>query len=553
MKSARRGARRVLARLLRVDRLPNRAADLVATWLRHSDTSLSRTPTSVLRRLASSTDPVPRAMVSGAPDADVTPANVLQAVDASDVIGLAALLFDRVAAEPGERSQVLHQVIVLDGASFPLRQHVALLCVRRHADEITGAHAKSLLARCLNLGSQPVDPYNPAPLMMAARTAAAALLTRSPELDDDVLARIQKPEIALVQAAALQGRFVRFGEGVAAALAAMRPNERRAIGFARDCNRQYSAVDPIDPRRGHAARARDRLLGLARRLAIALRAPLRAFAVLALVSAFTGVSIAIDAWILDLPDHVTVAAGEALTALGILVAVHVLSAELSADRLAGPIARATSFPITLQAGYLAGVALLVLSVVNPRHSDRATISAVTLGLIAALVVLVIAALVTLLGRTDPVRAVDAFARRQRAAVLASGRSLGRLQARALRQRDMLFGFAWARNSFTPPLGERRVAIRAQRSGYLLLHERRLSGIARRSEYQTEQLKVASVAVIGLPVSAGDEVFSLVPARDATPAPSDLARLRRLLHIREHRDIDRVAEYVGGCPVARRTS
>ncbi len=501
-------------------------------------------PTDLIQRLASSLDSAQRAIVTGSQTAGVTPGEVLSAVDVEPLIGPAALLFDKVAPGPGERSQVLYQAICLDSASYPLRRHTAMLCVRRHADEITAAHAKGILRHCLNLASQSVDPYAPAPLSMAARTAAAALISRNPALDSEVLAHVQKPEVALVQAAAVQGRRVRFGEGVAAALEAIRPNERRAVGFARDCDRQYSALDSIEPSAGRVEQLIAVVRGAIMRFAVATRAPLRALVVVALVAAWVGAALAVDAWVIDLPNEITVAAGEALTALGILVAVHVLSAELSADRLAGPIARATSFPMALQAGYLAGLALLALSVLHPRHSDLATYSAATLGVIASLVVLVIAALLTLLSRTDPVRAVEAFSKRQRGAVLASGRALGRLHRDTLQQRQLLFGFAWATNTFTPPRGERRAAILARRSGYLLLHKRRLRRIGRRQEYQEERLRIASVAVIGLPVSSGDEVFSLVPADDVTPSRADLRRVGRLLRVRRHREIDQIGEYMG---------
>jgi hypothetical protein len=497
-----------------------------------------------LRRLARSQDPAKRAILSGRVTAEIGPAAVLSAVDQDETIGAAALLFDDAPAGAGERSQALYRAIVLDSASFPLRQHTAMLCVRRHADEITTAHAKAILRRCLNLAAQPVDPYGPSTLAMAARTAAAALLARKPELDVEALRELDRPGVALVQAAALQGRRVRVADGLAAALEAMRPEPRRALGFARDCDRQYSALDSTEPTPGRV----ERLLAAGRRGAlrcvVTLRAPLRAVGVVALVATGLGVGLGVDAWIVNLPNDVTVSAGEALTALGLLVAVHVLSAELAADRLAGPIARATSFPLSLQAGYLAGLALLVRSLLVPRRSDLAGYSAATIGIVAALVLLVLAALVTLLSRTDPVRAVQSFGKRRRPGVLAAGRTLGHLQRSSVSQRELLSGFAWATSILSPPRGERRIPIVAQRSGYLLFSERRVRAAAKRPAFRDERVRLTTAAPIGQAISAGDEAFSLIPTEDFDLSRSELRKARRLLRVRAHRDIDEIGEYVG---------
>ena len=88
---------------------------------------------------------------------------------------------------------------MLDSASFPLRHHTALLCVRRHPDEITMAHARAIFRRCLSISSQPIDPYAPVPLAMAARSAGASLLlAHNPKLDQEILPQIRTGELALV-------------------------------------------------------------------------------------------------------------------------------------------------------------------------------------------------------------------------------------------------------------------------------------------------------------------------------------------------------------------
>jgi hypothetical protein len=537
-------ARRPIVWILGIHALPNALIEPLANVLKKADPSLSRIPGHLLQQLAASDQLARRAIATGRSHPELTPAVVLATVDTQALIGPVVLLFDRVHAAPGERSEALYQTIVLDSASFPLRQHTAFLCVRRHADEITNAHGRAIVRRCLTMVSQPIDPYSPVALTMAARSACAALVSRNPSLDSEVLERLQTGEVALVQAAALQARRVKYSEGIIAVLKALSPGEQRALGFTRDCDRQYSALDPAAPPLTRWERCGAWARTAAIRFVVPARLLIRALVVLALPAVGVCAAFAFDAWVLRLPDHVEIGSGEALAALGILVAVHVLSAELSADRLAGPIARASSFPVALQAGYLAGLMLLVRSVLHPRATDLHAYSEATLGLMTALVVLVIVALLTLLRRTDPVRAVEAFVRRQRTATLAAGRTLGRMQRNALRQRELLSGFAWASSTLTAPRGERREAVRARRSGYLLLRERRLRRIGLREEFRQERLRIAMVAVIGLPVGTGDEVFSLIPAQDATLTRRDVRRAQWLVRTRVHRDIDEVSEHVG---------
>jgi hypothetical protein len=350
------------------------------------------------------------------------------------------------------------------------------------------------------------------------------------------------PELALVQAASLQQRRAGYADGIAAAIEAIRPDERGALTFARDCDRQYSAADAV---LRQARRSKLPLLRSRRAIfgAVIGRRLLWFVAAVAFPACGAGIAAAVDA-LTGLPDSVTVGAGEALTALGILVAVHVLSAELAADRLAGPIAAVTSFPLPLAAGYLAGLALVTRSILTVDKQHTATASAVTIGLVAALILLVLAALVTLLHRTDPVRAVDAFARRRRAVTMRAGRELGELHKQALKARELVQGLPWMRQALDVPRGERRTPIRASRRGYLILRRRRLSRLARRDVWRTEQARAVLVASIGLTVGADEEVFSVIPAVDASLQEGEVRRLARVISVQRHRRVDAVAEATG---------
>jgi hypothetical protein len=255
-------------------------------------------------------------------------------------------------------------------------------------------------------------------------------------------------------------------------------------------------------------------------------------------------ALGVDPALADLPDDVTVSGSGALTALGILIAVHVLSAELAANRLAGPIARVTSFPVPLQAGYVAGLALLLRSLLTPPSSELATYSAAVLGLVAALIGLVLISLLTLLRRTDPAQAVSAFTRRRQGPVLRAGWRLGRLQRRALRGRELLAGYPFFKTRLSIPLGEQRAPVSARRSGYLYMNLGRLRHLARTEFWKGERARLILVKPLGLEISRGEEAVSIVPALDTQISSRDLRRVQRLIRVRRGNSIDAVSEYVG---------
>jgi hypothetical protein len=383
---------------------------------------------------------------------------------------------------------------------------------------------------------------------MTARTAAAALLADDSSLDAEILERLRSSpgarELALIQASALQARRRGLGSGIAAALEALQPDERQALGFARDCDRNYSALESAAPPPNQFELTASRVRQPAIRLGRAVLGLGRVIAVFALPAAGVVVALAIDAWVLDLPGNVQISGAGALTALGILIAVHVLSAELAANRLAGPIARVTSFPLPLKAGYVAGLALLIRSLLSPSASELATYSAAAVGLVGVMVVLVLWSFLTLLRRTDPVRAVEAFASRRGNAVLRAGRVLGRLQRHALAGRELAAGYPFIKSVLSAPLGEQRVAVEVPRSGYLLLNLRCLRRLAKRDLWEKEQVRLVLVEPLGIEISRGDEAISVVPSGETSVQRSELRRVRRLIRIRSSTTIDEVGEYVG---------
>jgi hypothetical protein len=506
-------------------------------------------PTSALRILVRDDDRRLRACVGAGRGSLMSPREVLSlATDRSDLLGPLAILFGIVPAEPGERGAALVEAIVLDMAIARPRLHAALVAVRRVADELTVEQARSIFARCLNLVSQPVNPYAPEDLSMAARMAASALLLADNALDELILERIRTGpmarEFALVYASGLQGRRAGIGDGLAAGLEALSPHRDAAMTFARDSDRRFSALDPALVASGLLAR----LAGVRRPMwtwvEFLSRALAAAVAVIAPLGIGIAVSLLVNGWVTRLPSGTRVAPQAALTGFGILVAIHVLSSQLSAERLPGLVARKTSFPLALAAGYVGTLALALIALLRPSAHTARTLSHIDIGIVAALVIVVLAALATLISRLDPVRAVGSFERRERVAMRRSGRRLGKLQRAALSGRDLVSGMAWAHMSLSEPRAERHVTIRAPRDGYLKLRSRIIRKLSRRGSWADERVRLHIVTPLGTRVVEQVELLSVVPAEDQALERRDLDLARKAVKIGRERGIDRTAEVAG---------
>lgn len=515
-------------------------------WCRPSDRKL---PTPILRALAIDDDKQLRACVGAGPGVAFSPTQILELANArQDLLGPLAVIFGTVPAQPGDRGAALVEAIVLDMAGGRSRLHAALLASRRVADQLTADQARSIFGRCLNLISQRIDPYAPEDLSMAARTAASALLVADSALDELILERIRQgqmvQELSLVYAAGLQGRRAGFGNGLAAGLEALSSGVESAVTFARDSDRRFSALDEPLAKAGFLA-----TVSRIRRTAWIWTEPLwrllaTAVAVVAPLAFGVAAALVFSRLITKLPSGTRVAPQAALAGFGILVAIHVLSSQLSAERLPGLIARKTSFPLGLATGYLGTLTLAVIALVRPSAQTARTLSHVEIGIIAALVVVVLGALATLISRLDPVRAVRSFERRERLSMRRSGRRLGKLQRSALSGRDLISSMAWARVALTEPRSERHVTMRAPRDGYLRLRARVVRRLARKESWSDERVRLYLVTPLGTRVVEQVEVLSVVPAEDQILDRNDLTRARRVVKVTTQRSIDRSSEVVG---------
>jgi hypothetical protein len=469
---------------------------------------------------------------------------VLQAVDRPALVALGALALDRLKRPPGEISTALYEAIVLDTAASGDRTRAALMAVRRHPELLDDTQAASIARRMLHLAEQPVDPYEPHPVRTSAAVSAAALIAARHELDVAVANKLATtPTLRLVAAGAVQGRRDRPERLLAALLIAWNPSTSQANRFARSCDRNFSALDPVVARR-----RRDEWFGAlriaAQRAVASTRWVVAPIVVIVACGAAASVGLVIDTLALDLPSTLRLTGGAGLGIIAVLVAVHLVAAELSAERLAGVIARTASVPLALICCYALAGAPLILGQLSPNIVDRATSSAITYGFLAAFTVAMGAALVQLLARTDPAAAAAAFARRRRRHIARAGRDLGKLHLEALLGRRLLKTLPWLRSSFTPPLGERRVRIPARRDGYLTARRRRIRRMDETGWWRSSAGRLWLAIPLGARVGRGTEIISVVGGGDETPPSKAIRQAQRMIRISSLRAADDAAEAAG---------
>ncbi len=492
-----------------------------------------------MRQMLVSGGAVGRALLLRWTPAPLRPQDVLQAVDSPALIGPAAILLTELDLAPGELSSAVGQAITLELAGDASRTQAALTAVRRAPTRMLQPQRNAIFARAWMLARQPIDPYQPNALHHAARSAAAALLAEHPQLRLTALPDLASPaygrQLQLVYAAALQATCSDIGDVFSETLATLNPTQAQALMFARDCDRDFSAADPLESpdttNRWSTARWLLRLPGLP-----AVRGVLALLIAPALGAAC---ALAVTAlW--RTPHHLPLDTGLIVAVAGILVAIHVFAAELAAERLPGLVARATSMPLPLWAGYGSIAALYILAVWHPRGHEAQTRDRLAAGVIVSLVVSLIVALRQLLSRTDSAVAARLFAGVETRRATRSGAQVGRMHASVVQARAMLSSMAWVRPTSSAPLSMRSLPVTVHDDGYLILRTRTLTKLDRDAWWHTG----ARVWLFGTPgalVHPADAVASLVAPPDETIAANTRKEVGRLFDVRRQRDSERTAE------------
>jgi hypothetical protein len=462
---------------------------------------------------------------------------LIELVDDEDLIPFARRALGEVDQDPAALSLALYRTIVLDRLSAGQSAlRACLLTVADVAPRLARSHQSSLLGRCIDLLARPFDPYQPPVLDLPAREAASALLVADSSLDEQVLAAIRghspgTQALLDIMGATVRARDTDRSGSVAAVLEAWRPGAEEAFSFCGLADTGFSATEAVIARgpERRAPRASAFAIWAARHLAPAAIGPALCGALLIARSS------------IDVPDGPPVAPGVALGALALLLATHVVSAQLSAERLPGSLARFSSQPPSVVAGYSAGFTMVAASLISLSAKQNHLWRQVATAELALFALFLGATLVTLVRRTDTTAAAVGFARDQGSRFAASGRRMGKIQAASLEASEELKALPWARVGGSEPLNERRETIRARSNGFSSIDTGRLAALTNREPWRARELTLHVGGGLGTLVHRDSELASIIPSRQARLPRAELRAARAAFRVHSESRVEECAE------------
>lgn len=504
-------------------------------------TSLRQRPASALVRLFGDTRAA--SIMLGRPLQGVEAETLIRVVESRDLVGPCARVLVLHQPTDSSLSLTLHDLVVFSAAEIgPWALQTCLLAASRSPASMSSAHATGILRRCMIQAAQPIDPYKPPGIPHLARRCAAAILEVHPELDPVVEGKVQRGERGVgpnleIFAAAIRGRTEGQGEAVGRILSVWSPSEVDALTFAASCDSRSEVIEvDLDRRPPRLRVIHNRASVLSAASTVCVPGVVIAIAVFGSWGRFS----------LDAVPRVDV--GAVFGLVGILVAVHVLSAELAASRLPGIVARYTAFPRSLLWAYLSVGSLLVCAIARDESTGsarRAAIAASGAGLLL-LLASTLALMIGIVRRTDPANAAASLAARRENAYYRSGQRLGRAQQRSVDDRALVSTLPAVRVSTTLARTEQRAIVRSPKHGIYQLNERRMRRLAASAE--TEGFAIRLVGTFGTIVDTGDELAAVVPSRSSFLRRSQLQAAKRAIRVvrpgRTEEVAEAVAELVG---------
>lgn len=435
----------------------------------------------------------------------------------------------------------LLQSTLLQGDITAVDDRMLTLCLRlcgKAAASLPDEAAGNFLTVALQVAGRPLDPYRSHGAQLVARAAVVDLLKARPELDSMVHRRLTltRPEVPAETASD------------EAELLAIAIRDRAADGGA--SFQALAVAANLSPA------ALDALAGLA-------DAPLRRPAHIRSAELPGPLSTAVGMirrWLVPwvFPPALCVTAGlltrhwrwaappasaglsDAIVALTLLASVNVFTVQLSAQRLPGIVARTAGQPAALYVSYSAVFSVLTASLIKPK-SVRAAAAvqwASTSGLALFLAALLVA-LFTLFGRTDAGRAAQGFVDTTLTRARASGRRLGRIQARAIDLRTTLSGVPAVRLSSDNVVGEWAEAVEARARGFFLPSRRSLRELLAQPQF-AGGMRLRLIAGMGTIVNEGSDIAFLIPTARQTVSRRLASCARRSLRTRRAGPVEETA-------------
>lgn len=468
-----------------------------------------------------------------------SPTETINLLDREELVPLGRTVLSSPDWDPAEQSLALYQSIVLNQVTISRPAlRACLLSVSSVAQRLERTHQHSIFKRCLTIITTPIDPYQSASLVFAAREAAVALIISDSSLQQQVVDEIGQsktidPLRDVIGAAIRSGDLDNPAGFLASVLETHSLDEKQAITLGELCNTGFSAGDPVlsTSMQPWPLRRHTRLTWAASHLLPVLLGPLIGFSVFALSKLH----------FLHLPSGLIISAGAALGALALLIAAHVVSAQLAAERLPGSLARFSSQPRGVIAGYSCGFSLVAVALVaarapnNPLWLQIATVELFTFA------IALIATLIALVRRTDSTEAAVGFAADQALRFQSAGERMGVIQKKSVAAQEQLESLPWARFGGSDPLNERNEPLRAKTHGFTELNLERLRALDSRPPWHSRDLILHVGGGIGTLVHRDQQIAAVIPARKVAFSPAEHRHADRAFSVSSERSIEESAE------------
>jgi hypothetical protein len=444
---------------------------------------------------------------------------------------------------PADLARFVQAELVRPGhAALADRRLILLLRLAGHAAAaLPDGDARAVIRTALACSRKQVDPYAANGLTVVARSVVTALLEQRPELDEIVTSALELqagesqmppdrplPVEARLLAIATRDRAPDFGAALsrAAVKAGFGPAQMEAAARLADA----PIARPTRLREAERIRAQLAAVMFVMGRGLPWLTPV-------VVAAGAGMATHLLRWA---PADTMISLGDSIVMLALLAAVNVFTVQLSASRLPGVIARSAGQPWELSFSYSAALTLLGLSVF--RAHAAWLVAASSWAALAALVLFsagVLPAMFRLLRRTDAGRAAGGYVARTLPMARVAGRRLGRIQARAVEMREALETVPAVRLSPDAFAGEWSRSIAARARGFFMPSR---TGMRRLLAHSTfgGGMRLRVFAGLGTIVGSGEDIVSLIPARDQTITRSLARRSGRTLRTRSCSRVEDVA-------------
>ena len=444
---------------------------------------------------------------------------------------------------PANLARLVQAELVRPGrAALADRRLILLLRLAGHAAAaLPDGDAREVIRTALACARRPVYPYSANGLALVSRSVVSVLLEQRPELDEIVLSTLELqagesrmgPEVPLpmearLLAIAIRDRAPDFGVALsrAAVKAGLGPAQMEAAARLADA--------PL-ARPPHLRKA-ERILAPLDAAAFVIG---RSLPWLIPVAVATGVGTAthLARWA---PAPTVISLGDSIALLALLAAVNVLTVQLSASRLPGVIARSAGQPWELFFSYSAGLTLLGLSVFRAHAAWLVAASSwASLAALGLFSVGLLATMFRLLRRTDAGRAAGGYVARTLPMARVAGRRLGRIQAQTVEMREALETVPAVRMSPDAVAGEWSRNIAARARGFFMPSRASMRRLLAHDAFGGG-MRMRVFAGLGTIVGSGEEIASLIPARDQTITRSLGRQAGRTLRTRSCSRVEDVA-------------